>query len=321
MIILTGGTGFIGSCLLAALNDAGHSDILVVDSLGRGEKWKNLVGTRFTDIISKQEFRERIGVEDFGEVQAVIHLGACSSTTETDADYLLDNNYRYSIDVAEFALECGARFVYASSAATYGNGLQGYADTATDLRPLNMYGYSKHMFDYWVREQGLVDSVVGVKFFNVFGPNEYHKGSMQSMVAKAYQQIVSTGSIRLFESNDTTYANGEQQRDFVYVKDCCAALLSILENDSVHGILNLGSGTPSSWNSLAAAVFSAMNVPVNIEYIPMPDSISAQYQNYTCADMSNTLSKLPNLTFLSLQESVADYVNGHLSKSWPFYRN
>jgi ADP-L-glycero-D-manno-heptose 6-epimerase len=320
MIILTGGAGFIGSCMLAALNEAGRTDVLVVDSLGLGTKWKNLVGTSFIDIIDKNEFRERIAVEAFDDVEAVIHLGACSSTTEPNADYLLDNNYRYSIDVAEFAMECGARFLYASSAATYGNGIQGYDESATGLRPMNMYGYSKLLFDDWVAAQGLRESCVGLRFFNVFGPNEYHKGEMRSMVSKAYDQISKTGRVQLFASNDPAYGDGEQVRDFVYVKDCCAVMLELLKQPHVNGLFNLGSGVATTWNSLVGAVFSAMNHVPNIEYIPMPMHLDGQYQNHTCANMNLLRTALPNVIFYPVAAAVSDYVQQHLASPWPYLR-
>lgn len=258
MIVLTGGAGFIGSCFLASLNAAGREDVLIVDSLGTGNKWKNLVDRTFIGIVGKEEFRDMMAVGDVEDVEAVVHMGACSSTTETDADYLYDNNYLYSIDVAEFAIERGARFIYASSAATYGSGTRGYADTSTDLRPLNMYGYSKHLFDRWIREQNLTESCVGLKFFNVFGPNEYHKGSMSSMVYKAVSQIQASGSVRLFKSVDSAYADGGQMRDFVYVKDVCNVMMTLLERPDVNGIMNLGTGVARSWNDLMTAVFTAM---------------------------------------------------------------
>jgi ADP-L-glycero-D-manno-heptose 6-epimerase len=320
MIILTGGAGFIGSCMLATLNEAGRNDVLVVDSLGNGTKWKNLVGLSFIDIIDKNEFRERMALEAFDDVEAVIHLGACSSTTETNADYLLDNNYRYSIDVAEFALEVGARLVYASSAATYGDGSHGYAESATHLRPLNMYGYSKLLFDEWVSAQGLRDSCVGLRFFNVFGPNEYHKGDMRSMVSKAYDQISATGSVKLFASNNPAYGDGEQVRDFVYVKDCCTIMLELLRSPKINGLFNLGSGIASTWNDLVGAVFAAMDREPSIEYIPMPSHLERQYQNHTCADMTLLRTALPSITFTSLADAVRDYVQQYLATPWPYLR-
>lgn len=305
--------------MLAELNASGSNDVLIVDSLGNGQKWKNLVGKTYLDIVSKQEFRGFMDAGAFDDtVEAVIHLGACSSTTETNADYLYDNNYQYSIEVAEFAFEKGARFIYASSAATYGDGSRGYSDTANDLRPLNMYGYSKHLFDQWIRLQGMENACVGLKFFNVFGPNEYHKGSMASLVSKAVGQIVSRGYVELFKSTDSAYGDGGQMRDFIYVKDVCGVMMQLLSHADVNGILNLGTGTARSWNDLMASVFAAMGRPVDIRYVDMPTELSKQYQNYTQADMATFASKLPTVRFGTLEESVADYVNGYLTREWPY---
>lgn len=319
MVILTGGAGFIGSCVLASLNAAGREDVLVVDSLGAGSKWKNLVDRAFIGIVSKQEFRDMMAVGDFDdEVETVIHLGACSSTTELNADYLYDNNYRYSVDVAEFAAEVGARLIYASSAATYGDGSRGYSDTSTDLRPLNMYGYSKHLFDQWVRNNGFDASCVGLKFFNVFGPNEYHKGSMASMVSKAVQQINDTGSVTLYGSTDPRFGDGGQMRDFVYVKDVCDVIVKLIDRHDVNGIFNIGSGVARSWNDLMTSVFAAMDRPVSITYIDMPDALARQYQNFTEADMSSFRAAMPDVAFGGLEDTVADYVRGYLLKDWSY---
>lgn len=319
MIILTGGAGFIGSCMLEALNKAGRHDVLIVDSLGKGQKWKNLVGKTYIEIVSKQEFRGMMQADAFDDiVEAVIHLGACSSTTESDADYLYDNNYLYSVDVAEFAVGKGARLIYASSAATYGDGSRGYSDATQDLRPLNMYGYSKHLFDQWVRLNGLDKVFVGLKFFNVFGPNEYHKGSMASLVSKAVGQIQQRGYVELFKSTDPAYPDGGQMRDFIYVKDVCSVMMALLERPEVNGILNLGTGTARSWNDLMSAVFAAMGRPADIRYIDMPVELARQYQNYTQADMTTLTSKLRGIQFSSLEDSIADYVNGYLTREWPY---
>ncbi len=319
MIILTGGAGFIGSCFLAHLNAAGRNDVLIVDSLGSGLKWKNLVDRTYIDIVSKEDFRELMAIGGLDEVEAVVHLGACSATTETDADYLYDNNYQYSVDVAEFAFEHNARFIYASSAATYGAGERGYSDTETSLRPLNMYGYSKHLFDLWVRSHGMEGACAGLKFFNVFGPNEYHKGSMASLVSKAVPQIQQTGSVSLFRSNDPAFVDGGQMRDFVYVKDVCKVLQALLQQPSINGIMNLGTGKARTWNDLMKAVFVAMDVEPSITYVDMPEQLSKQYQNYTQADMSTFSRLLPEFRFEELEVTVADYVKGHLLQEWPYY--
>jgi ADP-L-glycero-D-manno-heptose 6-epimerase len=317
MIIVTGAAGFIGSCLVATLNAAGRSDLLLVDDLGTGAKWKNLADRTFLDIIGIDEFREQVIMDAFDDnIEAVIHLGACSTTTETNVDYLYENNVRYSMDVALWALEREARFIYASSAATYGDGSRGYDDRTADLRPLNPYGWSKHRFDLWVRSEGLDAQCVGLKFFNVFGPNEYHKGDMASMVYKATGQILEHGGVKLFRSTDLRFGDGGQQRDFVYVKDCCAIMMQLLAQPDVNGIFNLGTGQARSWNDLMHSVFAALGLPTQIEYIDMPPALSKQYQNFTQADMSALRAVMPNLAFASLEESVADYVQGYLLKDW-----
>jgi ADP-L-glycero-D-manno-heptose 6-epimerase len=318
MIVLTGGAGFIGSCFLAQLNAAGRSDVLIVDSLGSGTKWKNLVDRTYIDIVSKEDFREIMALGGLEDVEAVVHLGACSATTETNADYLYDNNYLYSIDVAEFAFEQNARFIYASSAATYGSGDRGYSDTTTDLRPLNMYGYSKHLFDQWIRREDMEGACVGLKFFNVFGPNEYHKGSMASLVSKAVPEIQTRGRVSLFKSNDPEFNDGGQMRDFIYVKDVCAVLQTLLQRTDVTGILNLGTGTARTWNDLMHAVFTALEREPVIDYVEMPEHLSKQYQNYTQAEMDRFHQLLPGVLFSSLEESVADYVQGYLVREWPY---
>lgn len=311
-IVVTGGAGFIGSGVVRELNNQGYKNIIVVDDLGCSEKWKNLVGKRFQDLIPKEnlfkwlEGRER-------DIEAFIHLGACSSTLEKDANYLLENNYRYSLRLAEYALENDHRFIYASSAATYGDGVLGFSDTHSDLlkyRPLNMYGYSKHLFDLWLMEQNLLDKVVGLKYFNVYGPNEYHKGRMASAVLKMIPDAIGSGKIRLFQSSEPKrFADGEQVRDFIYVKDAVKMTLAFLTNDK-NGIFNVGSGKPETWNALAHSVIAALERPVSIEYIPMPDDLIGKYQNYTCADM-NKSSDCFEPTF-TLKEGVKDYVRQYL---------
>lgn len=318
MIILTGGAGFIGSCMLARLNAIGRTDVVVVDSLGSGTKWKNLVGKTYIDIVSKEDFRELMAIGGLEDVDAVIHMGACSATTETNADYLYDNNYQYSVDVAEFAFENNARLIYASSAATYGSGEQGYSDTTTELRPLNMYGYSKHLFDQWIRREGMEGACAGLKFFNVFGPNEYHKGSMASLVSKAVPQILSSGSVTLFKSNDSAYPDGGQMRDFVYVKDVCSVMVELLQRPTVNGIINVGTGKARTWNDLMNAVFVALGREPAITYVEMPMELSKQYQNFTQADMSTLNRLLPDATFGELEDTVADYVQGYLTQEWPY---
>lgn len=320
MIVLTGGAGFIGSCFLKKLNDNGINDVIVVDSLGNEAKWKNLIGKRFLRFIHKDDFLiELLENPDFEELEAIIHLGACTVTTETDVDYLMDNNLNYSIALAKFCEEFDIRMIYASSAASYGLGVEGYSDTNYfDLKPLNPYGFSKHLFDLWVIENKMLDNFVGLKFFNVFGPNEYHKGSMSSMVYKAYNQIKETGKVRLFKSNHPDYKDGDQKRDFIYVKDVVDVIWNFYKNDDVNGIYNLGSGNARSWNDLANAVFEAMGKKPDIEFVDMPEHLKNQYQNYTQADIENLKKTNCSVEFRSLENSVKDYIQNFLMKDWQY---
>jgi ADP-L-glycero-D-manno-heptose 6-epimerase len=318
MIILTGGAGFIGSCLLKTLNNRGINDVLVVDHLGNSNKWKNLQGKEFNNFVHKTNFRTSLKQGHYdGKVEAIFHLGACSSTTETDADYLIDNNYSYSIDLAEFALKNNARFIYASSAATYGDGSSAYNDNEfNSLSPLNGYGFSKHIFDKWVIRNGYDKLFVGLKFFNVFGPNEYHKNDMASMIYKSYNQIVKFGKVNLFRSNTSEYPDGGQMRDFVYVKDACEVLWQIYNDKNISGIYNLGTGKARSWNDLVIAVFTALNLKPVIEYIDMPEGLINQYQNFTEADTRKLNSSGINFNFSSLEDSIKDYVTNYLTNNY-----
>lgn len=240
MIIVTGGAGFIGSAFVWRLNQAGITDILIVDELGTGDKWKNLVRLQFTDFEHKDAFLERMKSGSLPlDVTAIVHMGACSATTERDADFLISNNYQYTQTLARWAVDQGIRFIYASSAATYGDGAEGFSDNEAripTLRPLNMYGYSKQIFDLWALREGYDLKMVGIKFFNVYGPNEYHKEFMASLIYKAYGQIKDTGVLKLFRSEKPEYPDGGQMRDFVYVKDCVDVLYWLLENPQVNGI-------------------------------------------------------------------------------------
>jgi ADP-L-glycero-D-manno-heptose 6-epimerase len=282
MIIVTGGAGFIGSAFVWKLNQEGIEDIVVVDRLGKTDKWKNLVNLHFVNYIHKDEFYDLIYNDTLSfEVEAIIHMGACSSTTERDADYLWQNNFAYTGQLAEWALERNIRFIYASSAATYGDGKQGFSDDHSktrELKPINMYGYSKQVFDLRVLRHSWEDKIAGIKFFNVFGPNEYHKGDMTSVIFKAFNQIKETGKVRLFKSYLPQYPDGGQMRDFVYVKDCIDVLWWLFKNQDVNGIFNLGTGKARTWNDLISAVFAAMGTRQKIEYIEMPEPIRNQYQ-------------------------------------------
>lgn len=316
-IIITGGAGFIGRNLIAHLNALGEDQLIVVDELGRSEKWKNLVGLRFEDYLEKDDFRERIRSDRIDGVRAILHMGACSATTETNASYLVDNNYRMSQELCEWALTHAARFVYASSAATYGDGSLGYSDAdkqTPQLRPLNMYGYSKHLFDLWVLQKGIAGMVAGLKYFNVYGPYEDHKGDMRSVVHKAYGQIRDTGQVGLFKSYNPAYRDGEQVRDFVYVKDAAAMTVHLMEHPEMSGIFNCGTGQARSWNDLAQAVFSAMGREPSIEYIDMPAHLQGKYQYFTEADMTKARRDGYGADFTSLEDGVKEYVDTHLSR-------
>ena len=289
MIIVTGGAGFIGSAFIWRLNQEGIDDIIIIDQLGSDDKWKNLVNLRFVDYMHKDKFLQLVCADQVPlETSTIIHMGACSSTTERDADYLWENNYLYSRRLAEWAMKQNIRFIYASSAATYGDGTLGFDDDhgkISKLKPINMYGYSKQLFDLWVLKNKLENKIAGIKFFNVFGPNEYHKGEMTSVIFKAFHQIKETGKVRLFKSYKKEYPDGGQMRDFVYVKDCLDVMWWLFNNQKVNGIFNLGTGKARTWNDLIAAVFAAMGRKTNIQYIEMPDSLRDQYQYFTEAQM------------------------------------
>ena len=321
LIVVTGGAGFIGSAFVRYLNEKGLTNIVVVDELGTGDVWKNLVGKRYYDILEKDQLFDWLEGRE-AEVEAFVHLGACSSTVEKDASFLLRNNYQYTVRLAKWALRNEKRFVYASSAATYGDGTKGFHDShdrLEELFPLNMYGYSKHIFDLWAKEQGVLDDIVGLKYFNVFGPNEYHKGRMASVITKMVPQVQEEGVIRLFASSDPEqFGDGDQKRDFVYVKDVVRMTYEFLVNDA-GGIYNIGSGEANTWNALARAVFTALDKPENIEYISMPADLIGKYQNYTCADMDKTVGVLGDAAKATpLEEAVVDYVRNYLlpEKTW-----
>jgi len=319
MIVVTGGAGFIGSAFVWKLNEQGIDDVLVVDDLGTDEKWRNLVPRRFSDYLHRTAFREKLlaGAFDQAGVSAIVHMGACSSTTERDGEYLMDNNYRYTRDLAEWAAGRNVRFVYASSAATYGDGAQGFPDdedAIPGLRPLNMYGYSKQLFDQWALRTGMIRRLAGLKFFNVFGPNEYHKGDMASLIFKAHGQIRETGELKLFKSYHPDYADGESLRDFVYVKDCVEVMWWLLQNPEVNGVYNVGTARARSWNDLARAVFSAMGREPSVRYIEMPEAMRGKYQYYTQASTEKLRGAGCPVTFRPLENAVSDYVTGYLAQ-------
>jgi len=316
-VLVTGGAGFIGSALVHQLNQRGIEDILIVDVLGQDEKWKNLVPLAFRDYLEADDFRCHLknGLATLGQFDFIFHLGACSATTERDASFLARNNYALTKNLCREALAANARFVYASSAATYGDGQAGMDDRTDDLqkfRPLNMYGYSKQMFDLHAAREGFLDRIVGVKYFNVFGPNEYHKGEMRSLVCKACEQILSTGGMRLFKSHRPDFRDGEQMRDFLYVRDAVAMTLHLADSPAAAGLFNLGSGEARTWLDLAHALFAALGREPNIEFVDMPESIREQYQYFTKADISKLREAGYSAEVTSLEDAVTDYVTNYL---------
>ena len=322
MYIVTGGAGFIGSAVVWKLNRMGVSDILVVDVLGADDKWKNLRSLRFTDYMHRDEFLRLLRESGLpASVTAVVHMGACSSTTERDADFLLCNNLMYSQELCRAALERGARFINASSAATYGDGTQGFSDDPEDLHrlvPLNAYAWSKHLFDLWLARENLLGHVASLKFFNVYGPNEYHKGDMRSMICKGREEIKATGRLRLFASGNPKLPDGGQTRDFVYVKDCAELIWWFLSTGPRGGIFNAGTGIDRSWNDLARALFSALELEPAVDYVPMPEALQGRYQEYTRADTSRLERLACPVCFRALEEGVREYVQNYLETPDPY---
>ncbi len=313
MYIVTGAAGLIGSGIVWGLNQRGIDDIIVVDNLGVSDKWKNLRALRFAQYEEKEDFREMIQDSTFNnkKIDAIIHMGACSSTTERDASYLIDNNYKYTQELASFAVSHGIHFIYASSCATYGDGSHGYLDDESkieQLRPMNMYGYSKQMFDLWAKRTGLLSEITGLKFSNVYGSNEMHKAEMRSVVCRAYEQISETGKMSLFKSYKTEYADGEQMRDFIYIKDAVDMILFLLDHPNACGLYNIGSGRAETWNALVKAAFEAMDKPLNIEYIEMPENLRDRYQYYTKTEMGKLQALGYNKEATSLKDAIADYI-------------
>ncbi len=312
MIVVTGGAGFIGSCIVARLNSIGLHDIIVVDHLTDSKK-ENLKNKRYRQYYDKRDFLEMIIKDKIDpKIDCMIHMGACSSTTLNDAKYFQENNYEYSCHMAQWSLKHKARFIYASSAATYGDGALGYKDDEAalkKLKPLNFYGASKHKFDQWVFEHFLTDQVVGLKFFNVFGPNEYHKMDMRSVIAKSYEKVIKEGKISLFKSYRKEYADGEQKRDFIYVKDAVNVVMYFYKNPRINGIYNVGSGIARTWNDLALALFKATHIPPKIEYFDMSEDLKSKYQYFTQADILKLKKSGYNKPFTTLEDAVKDYVS------------
>jgi len=313
MIILTGAAGFIGSCVLTRLNEAGEEDLILVDHMDDNPlKQKNLAGKKYRQYYDKAEFLSKIVNHELrGQIQCLIHMGACSSTLIPDPDYYRQNNFEYTRHLAQWTLDNDCRFIYASSAATYGDGQLGYSDAdevTRQLVPLNHYGRSKHDFDLWVLNQGLSDRFVGLKFFNVYGPNEYHKGDMRSVILKAYPRVQRDGKISLFKSYQKEYSDGEQKRDFIYIRDAVDVVVHFWQNPQLGGIFNVGTGKAQSWNQVAQALFKACGREPDIEYIDMPKPLRSQYQYYTQADISKLRHSGYPCSFTPLNDAVQDYV-------------
>ncbi len=318
-VLVTGGAGFIGSALVWGLNARGIAEIVIADRLGTTDKWRNLAPLRFEDYLEADDLFPRLDGGALGEFSLVLHMGACSSTLERDASYLARNNFEFTKKLARWSLANDARFVYASSAATYGDGTAGMSDrvrSADDLallRPLNAYGYSKQLFDQYALSHGMLERVAGLKFFNVFGPNEGHKGEMRSLVDKAYEQIRDTGRVRLFKSYRPEYRDGEQRRDFVYVKDVVDMTLHLAHAPGAAGLYNIGSGEAHTWLDLSRALFAAMGREPEIEFIEMPEAMRARYQYHTCADISRLRGTGYDAPVTPLGAAVADYVKSYLA--------
>jgi len=315
-IVITGAAGFIGRNIVAELNRRGRQDLILVDRLGSDERWGNLVGLRFDDLLDPADLLAQVKAGTIAG-GTFIHMGACSATTERDASFLLENNYRYTRTLCEWCLGNGARFVYASSAATYGDGAQGYSDedAATPaLKPLNMYGYSKHLFDLWALQTGALARIAGLKFFNVFGPFEDHKGDMRSVVVKSYARIAAGQDVELFKSYHPDYADGEQQRDFIYVRDVVDVTLHFAADGAASGLFNCGTGRARSWRDLARAIFAAVGRPPAIRIIDMPEHLRGKYQYFTQADTAKLRRAGYTRPFTSLEDGVKDYVDTHLAR-------
>ena len=314
-VLVTGGAGFIGSALVWALNRRGCDNIVVCDILGTNEKWRNLTPLRFADYVEAADLLPRLQSGALGKFDLVLHMGACSATTEKDATYLIKNNYEFTKELAVWSLAQKTRFVYASSAATYGDGEAGMEDDDSqldNLRPLNMYGYSKHLFDLHAKRAGFLDKVVGLKYFNVFGPNEDHKGDMRSLVHKSFAQVQNENLIRLFKSYRKDIRDGEQQRDFLYVKDAVAMTLHLAANKKAGGLFNIGGGEARTWIALANSVFAALKKKPKIEFIEMPETIRDKYQYFTQADISRLRATGYKGKITLLENAVADYVQNYL---------
>jgi ADP-L-glycero-D-manno-heptose 6-epimerase len=321
MLLVTGGAGFIGSNMVADLNEAGHTDVVVNDTLGSDGKWRNLQKRQLADVVAPSDLSAWLNGR---KLDAVIHLGAISSTTATDGDAVMDNNFRLSLRLLDWCTATRTPFIYASSAATYGDGEEGFVDDATlpalkKLRPMNLYGWSKHLFDLAVldraaKKQPLPPQCAGLKFFNVFGPNEYHKGDMMSVLCKVFDRAKGGDPVRLFKSHRPGIADGDQRRDFIYVDDVTAVIRWLLATPSVNGLFNVGTGQASSFREMIESMFAALGRKPNIEYIDMPVSIRDSYQYFTQASMENLRRAGYNAGFTPLAAAVKRYVGDFLDR-------
>ncbi len=321
MLLVTGGAGFIGSNIVASLNEAGRTDIVVNDVFGTGEKWRNLGKRQLADVVPPEEL---FGWLDHRKLDAVIHMGAISDTTATDGDLVLDTNFRLSLRLLDWCTATRTHFIYASSAATYGNGANGFHDDGSPqglrrLQPMNLYGWSKHLFDLAIAERAarkasLPPQWVGLKFFNVFGPNEYHKGEMMSLVAKRFDEAKEGRPVRLFKSHRAGIADGDQKRDFIYVDDAVAVVRWLLDTPTVSGIFNVGTGHARSFRDLVSAMFRALGRDPDIEYVDMPAAIREQYQYFTQANVENLRRAGYNAGFTPLERAVERYVTSFLDR-------
>ncbi len=322
MLLVTGGAGFIGSNLVASLNEAGRTDIVVNDVLGNDGKWRNLAGRQIADFVPPAELLRWL---DGRKLDAIVHLGAISSTTATDGDLIIEANFRLPLRLFEWCAATSTPFIYASSAATYGDGQEGFSDDWSHgalkrLRPINLYGWSKQLFDLAVvervaRKDNLPPQWAGLKFFNVFGPNEYHKGEMMSLVAKRFDEAKAGRPIKLFKSHRAGIADGEQKRDFIYVDDAVAVVRWLLDTPAVSGIFNVGTGVARSFRDLITAMFAALGREPAIEYIDMPASIRDSYQYFTQAETVNLRRAGYNADFTALEAGVKCYVNTYLDRA------
>lgn len=322
MILVTGAAGFIGSVIVKELNSRGIFDLILCDHFESGDKWKNLRNLKFDSFVQVEDLFNHPIWKKAGGLKAIYHMGACSDTTELNMDFLYKNNTEFTNQLLALSAAKNIPIVYASSAATYGAGEQGYSDDHKGifkLKPLNKYGYSKQLSDEWILKQKKKPKVwFGVKFFNVFGPNEYHKGKMSSVVYQSFNQIRDVGFVKLFKSHRDDYKDGEQLRDFVYVKDVVRAMIELIEagkkKPTLSGIYNLGTGEARSFHDLVKATFSAMDKEANINFIDMPAELRNQYQYFTQADMTKLKKALPKFKFMKLEDAVNDYVREHLSQ-------